>query len=86
MTKTDYGIFDFSKRIQNIAFKYPDRKVRIKVDLNSTQNLIPIDTVITYLMSAVKAKDVPVILNMIAKVSAKNADFPASPSGRRPCR
>jgi nucleoside-diphosphate-sugar epimerase len=51
ITKTDYGIFDFSKRIQNIALKYPNRKVRIKVDPESTQNLIPIDTVVSYLMS-----------------------------------
>ncbi len=75
VTKTDYGIFDFSKRMQNIALKYPGRKVRVKIDPASTQNLIPIDTVVTYLMSAVKAENAPVILNMIAKTSITNADL-----------
>uniref|UniRef100_UPI0032170447 SDR family oxidoreductase n=1 Tax=uncultured Draconibacterium sp. TaxID=1573823 RepID=UPI0032170447 len=75
VTKTDYGIFDFSKRIQNIAEKYPNSSIRIKVDPESTQNLIPIDTVVTYLMSAVRAENVPVILNIIAKSSVKNSDI-----------
>lgn len=75
VTKTDYGIFDFSKRVHKLASRYPDRTLRIKIDPNSTQNLIPIDTVVTYLMSAVKAKDVPVILNLIAKRSIKNSDL-----------
>lgn len=75
ITKTDYGIFDFSKRVQNIAQKYPNSTVRLKVDPNSTQNLIPIDNVVTYLMSAVKTDDVPVILNMIAKNSINNSDI-----------
>lgn len=75
VTKTDYGIFDFSKRIQKIAQKYPGHNVRIKVDPESTQNLIPIDTAVTYLMSAVKTPEVPVILNMVAKTSIRNADL-----------
>lgn len=75
VTKTDYGIFDFSKRVQNLANKYPDSTIRLKVDPKSTQNLIPIDTVVTYLMSTVKAEEVPAILNLIAKSSVKNADI-----------
>ncbi len=75
VTKTDYGIFDFSKRVQNLANKYPNSTIRLKVDPESTQNLIPIDTVVTYLISAVKTENVPVILNLIAKSSVKNADI-----------
>ncbi len=75
VTKTDYGIFDFSKRIQSIAIKYPNRDVRIKVDPDSTQNLIPIDTAVTYLMCTVKAEKVPVVLNMVAKTSISNFDI-----------
>lgn len=75
ITKTDYGIFDFSKRIQKIAHRYPNRDVRIKIEPSSTQNLIPINTVVTYLMSAVKTKNAPVILNMVAKNSIRNADL-----------
>nr|WP_321356545.1 SDR family oxidoreductase [uncultured Draconibacterium sp.] len=84
VTKTDYGIFDFSKRVQNLAKKYPESVIRLKVDPNSTQNLIPIDTAVTYLMSAVKAEQVPVILNLIAKSSVKNADILGSISSLMP--
>lgn len=75
VTKTDYGIFDFSRRIQSLVNKYPNRTVRIKVDADATQNLIPIDTVVTYLMSAIKADEVPTILNLISKTSVKNGDL-----------
>ena len=75
ITKTDYGIFDFSKRVQNLAKKYPNSRLRLRIDPHSTQNLIPIDTVVTYLMSAVRTEDVPEILNMVAKKSIKNSDI-----------
>lgn len=75
VTKTDYGIFDFSKRIQGLANKYPNRTIRIKVDPESTQNLIPIDTAVIFLMSAIQAEEVPTILNLISRISVKNADL-----------
>lgn len=71
-TKTDFGIFDFSKRICNLAYRYSDETVRIKVDLNSTQNLIPIDTVVYYLMQTVATDKLPVIMNFVAKQAVKN--------------
>jgi nucleoside-diphosphate-sugar epimerase len=72
VTKTDYGIFDFAKRIHNLAYKYPNRTVRVKVDPDSTQNLIPIDTVVGYLMKTVEVNKVPVIMNFVAKNPIKN--------------
>jgi nucleoside-diphosphate-sugar epimerase len=78
VTKTDYGIFDFSRRIQSLANRYPNQTVRIKIDPDSTQNLIPIDTAVTYLMSAIEVEEVPTILNFISKTSIKNADLLAS--------
>ncbi|MCL3781444.1 NAD-dependent epimerase/dehydratase family protein [Prolixibacteraceae bacterium JC049] len=75
VTKTDYGIFDFSKRIQNIALKYPDSTVRLRINPESTQNLLPIDILVNYLMDAVRAEELPVILNMVAKQSVRNADI-----------
>lgn len=75
ITKTDYGIFDFSKRIQKLANKYPNATLRLKIDPESTQNLIPIDTVVHYLMCSVKAEEVPVIMNLTAKTSIRNADL-----------
>lgn len=72
ITKTDYGIFDLSKRIKGLAIKHPNRTVRIKINRHATQNLIPIDTAIQYLMSATEAEKVPTILNLIAKTSITN--------------
>lgn len=72
VTKTDYGIFDFAKRIHSLAFRNPNQTVRVHVDPVSTQNLIPIDTVVNYLMRTVEVKHVPVIMNFIAKKQVKN--------------
>ena len=72
VTKTDYGIFDFARRIQSLANRHPCRKLRVKVNPETTQNLIPIDTVVTYLMQVVKTPDLPVILNVVAKAGIRN--------------
>ncbi|MFV0591989.1 MAG: SDR family oxidoreductase [Draconibacterium sp.] len=72
VTKTDYGIFDFGRRIQSLANRNPYRKVRVKVNPETTQNLIPIDTVVAYLMQVVKIPEVPVILNVVAKAGIQN--------------
>ncbi|MDA3866292.1 MAG: SDR family oxidoreductase [Salinivirgaceae bacterium] len=72
VTKTDYGIFDFAKRIHSLAFRNPNQTVRVHVDPFSTQNLIPVDTVINYLQRTVEVKHVPTIMNFIAKNQVKN--------------
>ena len=72
VTKTDYGIFDFAKRMHRLAFRYPNQTVRVHVDPLSMQNLIPIDTVIDYLLRTVEVKNLPVIMNFIAKKQIKN--------------
>ncbi|MBT3385562.1 MAG: NAD-dependent epimerase/dehydratase family protein [Prolixibacteraceae bacterium] len=72
VTKTDYGIFDFTKRIHSLAFRNPNQTVRVHVNPVSTQNLIPIDTVVNYLLRAVEVKHIPVIMNFIAKKQVKN--------------
>ncbi len=72
VTKTDYGIFDFAKRLHSLAFRNPNQTVRVHVDPVSTQNLIPIDTVVNYLLRTVKVKHVPVIMNFIAKKQVRN--------------
>ncbi|MBN2634663.1 MAG: SDR family oxidoreductase [Prolixibacteraceae bacterium] len=73
VTKTDYGIFDFARRIQSMVNRHPYRKVRVKVNPETTQNLIPIDTVVTYLMQAIKHADLPVILNVVGKQGIRNS-------------
>lgn len=72
VTKTDYGIFDFTKRLHSLAFRNPNQTVRVHVDPVSTQNLIPIDTVVNYLLRTVEVKHIPVIMNFIAKKQVKN--------------
>lgn len=72
VTKTDYGIFDFTKRVLNLAHRYPDKTVRVRVDPDSTQNLIPIDTAIGYLSKVVEISDLPIIMNLTARTSVKN--------------
>ena len=73
VTKTDYGIFDFAKRVSVLARRYPDEVVRVHVDPDSTQNLIPVDTVVKYLNQTVKLPEVPVIMNFVSKKSIKNS-------------
>ncbi len=72
VTKTDYGIFDFAKRIHSLAYKYPNKTVRVHVNPDSTQNLIPIDTVVGYLTRTIEVNKVPVIMNFISKNPIKN--------------
>ncbi len=72
ITKTDYGIFDFAKRIHGLAYKYPNQTVRVQVDPNSTQNLIPINIVVRYLLRTVEIQNLPVVMNFVAKNSVKN--------------
>jgi nucleoside-diphosphate-sugar epimerase len=72
VTKTDYGIFDFAKRMHSLAFRHPNQTVRVHVNPTSTQNLIPIDTVVNYLIRTVEVKYVPTIMNFSAKNQIKN--------------
>lgn len=72
ITKTDYGIFDFAKRVHSLSFKYPDRTLRVHIDPDSTQNLIPIDTVVDYFMQTIQKTDIPAIMNFVAKNSVAN--------------
>ncbi len=72
VTKTDYGIFDFSKRVCNLANRYPNEVIRAHIDPRATQNLISINTVVDYLLQTVAASSVPVIMNFVAKKSIRN--------------
>ncbi len=75
VTKTDYGIFDFAKRVQGLALRYPNKTVRVRVNPEATQNLIPIDTVTRYLIKTVETGKLPAIINMTAGRSIKNGHF-----------
>ncbi|MFW6043919.1 MAG: SDR family oxidoreductase [Marinilabiliaceae bacterium] len=71
-TKTDYGIFDFSKRVHNLAKRYPGRTVRVHVDPEGTQNVIPIDTAVNYLCQTAEKDPLPVIMNFTGNQPVKN--------------
>jgi len=73
VTKTDYGIFDFAKRIYNLANRYPNEIVRVHVDPDATQNLIPIDTVTGHLTRVVEEKEIPEIMNFVSKNPVQNS-------------
>jgi nucleoside-diphosphate-sugar epimerase len=72
VTKTGYGVFDLAKRLHGISVKYPDQTLRLKVDPEGTQNLIPIDRVVETLIKMLKASDLPQIVNLTAKHDVKN--------------
>jgi nucleoside-diphosphate-sugar epimerase len=72
ITKTDYGIFDFAKRVYNLASRYPNQVMRVQVDPDSTQNLIPVNMVVNYLTETVISNEVPRIMNVVAKKPVKN--------------
>ena len=84
VTNTDYGIFDFAKRMGGLAFRFPNQTVRINVDPESTQNLIPINTVVNYLIRTVEVKYVPTIMNFVAKNQIKNSHIVKSISNLLP--
>lgn len=72
VTTTDYGVFDFAKRLSAISRRYPDESVRIKVDPTGTQTLIAINTVVNYLRQSVDANELPIIMNFVPGRSIQN--------------
>lgn len=72
VTRTEYGIFDFAKRVYALSKEFPHQSVRIHADPYATQNLIPIDTVVNDLMSMVNYENVPVIMNFVADRPMQN--------------
>lgn len=73
VTHTDYGIFDFAKRVYSLSKVHPNSVIRVCIDPDSAQNLLPIDMVTMYLMKTVQNDHLPVIINFVAKNSIKNA-------------
>ena len=72
VTITDYGIFDFVKRLKVLSRRYPNSTVRIKIDPESTQNFVSINKVISCLMRFLAMDKVPLIVNIVGKISVKN--------------
>ena len=73
VTKTEYGIFDFAKRIYSLATRYPNETIRVCVDPDSSQNLIPIDTTVKHLLKVVEEARVPEIMNFVSNTSIRNS-------------
>jgi nucleoside-diphosphate-sugar epimerase len=73
VTKTDYGIFDFSKRVYKLALRHPESKVRAKISPDGTQNLIPINVAVDYLLQTVAAPKVPTVMNFVANKPVRNS-------------
>lgn len=45
------------------------------MDPEATQNMIPVDNVVAYLMKMLKRKDLPVILNFAGRKTVKNSEL-----------
>ncbi|MFW5831734.1 MAG: SDR family oxidoreductase [Prolixibacteraceae bacterium] len=75
VTPTEYGVFDFAKRIQGISAKYPHKTVRLRINPGSTQNLISIDSTVEYLMKILKEDQLPVIINLVGRENMKNKEI-----------
>ncbi len=71
-TKTDYGIFDFARRIYSLSKRYPNHSIRAGITPEGTQNLIPVNVVVNYLMQVVKTDKLPVIMNFVSRYPTKN--------------
>ncbi len=78
VVKTDYGVFDFVKRVYNFTRKYPDTTIRLIVNPDATQNLIPINNVVDYFMKLVNITQLPEVINFVSKTSIKNDDIAKS--------
>lgn len=74
-TRTDYGIFDFARRVYNLAKRYSDHSARAQITPECNQNLIPINVVVNYLMQVIKTDELPVIMNFVSGNPTKNADI-----------
>ena len=72
VTITDYGVFDFVKRICGFCNKYPDETVRISIDPESTQNLISINNVVNCMMKVLTEHELPLIINFAGRNPIKN--------------
>lgn len=72
VTQTDYGIFDLAKRLYSIASRYPNSNLRIKVDPESTQNLVPIDSVAEIFLKMADSNGLPQVIHLTSGSSVKN--------------
>ncbi len=75
ITTTDYGIFDFVKRLHSFSRRHPGETVRISVTPESTQNIIAIDKIVNYLLTLVTIDKLPTIINLVARNYIKNDDI-----------
>jgi len=72
VTITDYGIFDFARRIQALSYEFPHQTIRILADPQANQNLIAIDTTVHDLMQLLRVESLPTILNFVANKPVEN--------------
>lgn len=75
VTKTDYGIFDFAKRMHTLANRYKHAEIRARIDANAGQNLTPVNTVVEHLTKVTAIEHLPVIMHFTAKNQIKNIDI-----------
>lgn len=72
ITKTSYGIFDLAKRLYKISLRHCGEDLRLRVDPDGTQNLIPIEKVVDSLVKIAEVNVLPAIINLTSKTGVKN--------------
>jgi len=72
VTTTNYGVFDFAKRIKSLSKRYPNETVRIRIKSDSTQNFIAVNVVARYLYEISQIQKLPIIINVNGNSYVKN--------------
>lgn len=75
VTKTDFGVFDFVKRMAYLAKRYPNETVRMRGDATMTQNLIPVDVLVDMMAKVIGKDDLPFVTHLVATEPTRNIDI-----------
>jgi nucleoside-diphosphate-sugar epimerase len=74
ITHTSYGVFDFFYRLFVFSRRYPNKRVRIRMDPEGTQNMISVNYALKCLDKIISNKNLPLpeIINLVSNHPIKN--------------
>lgn len=87
---SDFGIYDFLRDMRRLTDRRPDEDVRIAAAVDSTLNLVPIDTLVGWLHELAAADGLagldPPIVHLVDGEAVPTAEFAAAVSRHLPVR
>lgn len=87
---SDFGIYDFLRDMRRLTDRRPGEDVRIAAAVDSTLNLVPIDTLVGWLHDLAAADDLarldPPIVHVVDGEAVATAEFAAAVSRHLPVR